>query len=122
MLASIRFRSHLLSKSVKIKIHKTIIVLVALYDSETLSLALNEEHRVMVFKNRVQRRAFGPKIDEVMGGWRRLHNELRDLYSSPNIIRMIKSIRIRWAGYVARMGRRGTRIGYWSESKRERDH
>jgi hypothetical protein len=58
-----------------------------------------------VFENRVQRRIFGPKRDEVTGEWRKLHNEeLRDLYSSPSIIRIIRSRRIRWAGHVARMG------------------
>jgi hypothetical protein len=58
-----------------------------------------------VFENRVLRRIFGPKRDEVMGGWRKLHNEeLRNLYSSPSTIRMIKSMRIKWAGHVARMG------------------
>jgi hypothetical protein len=65
----------------------------------------------------------GPKRDEVTGEWRKLHNEeLRDLYSSPNIIRIIKSRKIRWVGHVARMGRRGTRIDYWWERQRERDH
>jgi hypothetical protein len=68
---------------------------------------LREEHRLRVFENRVLRRIFGPKRDEVTGGWRKLHNEkLRNLYSSQNIIRMIKSRRMRWAGHVARMGRR----------------
>jgi hypothetical protein len=58
-----------------------------------------------VFENRVVRRIFGPKRDEVTGEWRRLHNEeLNDLYSSPNILRVIKSRRMRWAGHVARMG------------------
>jgi hypothetical protein len=58
-----------------------------------------------VFENRVLRMIFGPKRDEVTGGWRELHNgELRDLYSSPSIIRIIKSMRMRWAGHVARMG------------------
>jgi hypothetical protein len=67
----------------------------------------------MVFENRVLRRLFGPKRDEVKGEWRKLHNEeLRDLYSSPSIIRIIKPRRMRWAGHVARMGRRGTRIDY----------
>jgi hypothetical protein len=75
-----------------------------------------------VFENRVLGRIFGPKRDEVTGEWRKLHNEeLRDLYSSPSVIGMIKSRRMSWAGHVARMGRRGTRIGWW-ESQRERDH
>jgi hypothetical protein len=67
-----------------------------------------------VIENRVLRRIFEPKRDEVTGGWRKLHNEeLHDLYSSPSIIRIIKSRRMRLAGHVARMGRRGKRIGYW---------
>jgi hypothetical protein len=66
-----------------------------------------------VFENRVLRRIFGPKRDEVMGEWRKLHNEeLRDLYSSPCIITIIKCMRMRWVNHVARMGRRGTRINY----------
>jgi hypothetical protein len=67
-------------------------------------IALREEHRLRVFENRMLRRIFGPKRDEVRGGWRKLHNEgLHNLYSSPSIIRMIKSRRMRWAGHVARM-------------------
>jgi hypothetical protein len=74
-----------------------------------------------VFENRVLRRIFGPKRDEVTGEWRKLHNEeLRDLYSSPCIIKIIKSRRMSWAGHVRE--RRGTRIGYWWESQRQRDH
>jgi hypothetical protein len=74
-----------------------------------------------VFENRVLRGIFGPKRDEVTGEWRKLHNEeLRDLYSSPSIIRITQSRRMRWAGHVARMGRRGMRIDYWWESQRER--
>jgi len=58
-----------------------------------------------VFENRVLRRVFGPKRDEVTGEWRKLHNEeLRDLYSLPNIVRVIKSRRMRWAGHVVHMG------------------
>jgi hypothetical protein len=65
---------------------------------------LREEHRLMVFENRMLRRIFGPR-DEVAGDWRKLHNEeLHNLFSSPNTIRMIKSRRMRWAGHVARMG------------------
>jgi hypothetical protein len=76
-----------------------------------------------VFENRVLKRIFGPKRDKVTGEWRKLHNkELLDLYSSPNIIRIIKLRRMRWADHVARMGRRGTLIDYWWESHRERDH
>jgi hypothetical protein len=75
-----------------------------------------------MFKNRVLRMIFRPKRGEVTGEWRKLHNEeLHDLYSSPSIIRMIKSRRMRWAGHVARMGKRGTHIDYWWESQRERD-
>jgi hypothetical protein len=68
-------------------------------------LTLREEHRLRVFENRVLRKIFGQKRDEVTGEWRKLHNEeRRDLYSSQSIIRIIKSRRLRWAGHVARMG------------------
>jgi hypothetical protein len=74
-----------------------------------------------IFEKRVLRRIFGPKRDEVTGDWRKLHNEeLHDFYSSPNIIRMIKSRRIIWAGYVARMGKRNAYRILW-ESQKERD-
>jgi hypothetical protein len=97
--------SSLLSKDTNIKIYRTIILPVVLYVCETWSLTLREEHRLRVFENRVLRRIFGSKRDEVKGEWRRLHNEeLNDLYSSPNIIRVIKSRRMRRAGHVARMG------------------
>jgi hypothetical protein len=87
MLATIR----LLSKNVKIKIYKTIISPVVLYGCETRSLILREEHRLRVFENRVLRRIFGPKRDEVTGEWRKLRNkELRNLCSSPSIIRITK--------------------------------
>jgi hypothetical protein len=76
-----------------------------------------------VFENRLLRRIFAPKRDEVTGGWGKLHNEeLHNLYPSPCIIRMIKSRMMNWAGHVARMGRTGMHIGYWSESQKERDH
>jgi hypothetical protein len=81
--------SRLLSKNLKIGIYKTIILPVVLYGCETWSLTLREEHRLRVFVNRVLRRIFGPKRDEVTGEWRKLHNkELHDLYSSPSIIRV----------------------------------
>jgi hypothetical protein len=97
--------SSLLSKNVKIKIYRTIILPVVLYSCESWSLTLREECRLRVFENRVLRRIFGPKRDEVTREWRRLHNkEFYALYSSPNIIRVIKSRRLRWAGHVACMG------------------
>ena len=78
---------------------------IVLYGCETWSLTLREERKVRVFENKVLRRIFGPRREEVMGEWRRLHNEeLNDVYCSPNIVRVIKSRRIRWAGHVARMG------------------
>jgi hypothetical protein len=84
---------------------------VVLYGCETWSRTLREEHRLRVFENRVLMRIFGPKRDEVTGGWRKLHNEeLHYLYSSPSIIRIIKSRRMRWAGHVARIWGRGMNI------------
>jgi hypothetical protein len=96
--------SRLLSKNIKIRIYKTIILPVVLYACETWSLTLREKHRLRVFDNRVLRRIFGPKRDEVTGEWRKLHNkELHDFYSSQSILRIIKSRRMGWAGHVARM-------------------
>jgi hypothetical protein len=84
------------------RIYKTIILPVVLYGCETWSLTLRDQHRLRVFENRELRRIFGPKRDEVMGGWRKLHNEeLHNLYTSPSIIRMIKSRRMRCAGQAA---------------------
>jgi hypothetical protein len=83
--------SRLLSRNVKVKIYKTVILPVVLYGCETWSLTLREEHRLRVCENRVLRRIFSPKRDEVTGEWRKLHNEeLHNLYSSLNIIRLIK--------------------------------
>jgi hypothetical protein len=97
--------SRLLSKHLKIKIYRTIILPVVLYGCQAWSLTQREERRLRVFENRVLRRVFGPKRDEVTGEWRKLHNEeLNDLYSAPNIVRVVKSRLMRWAGHVARMG------------------
>ena len=97
--------SRLLSKNLKIKIYRITILPVVLYGCETWSLTLREERRLRVFENMVLRKVFGPKRDEVTGEWRKLHNEeLNDLYSLPNIVRVVKSSRMRWAWHVARMG------------------
>jgi hypothetical protein len=94
-----------LSKNVYIKIYKVINLPVVMYGCETLSLTLREEHRVNVFENRVLRKIFGPKRDEMIQGQRKLHDEeLHNLYSLPSIIRIIKSRRMTWAGHVASMG------------------
>ena len=87
--------SSLLSKNLKIKMYRNIILPVVLYGCETWSLTLREEHRLRVFENRVLRRIFGPERDEVTGEWKKLLNEeLNNLYSLPNIVRVIKSRRI----------------------------
>jgi len=92
----------------RIKINGTIILPVVLYGCETWSLTLQDERKLSVFENMVLRRIFGPRKDEVTGEWRRLHSEeLNDMYCSPNIVRVIKSRRMRWAGHVARMGEEG---------------
>ncbi|KAJ4448760.1 hypothetical protein ANN_00151 [Periplaneta americana] len=97
--------SSLLSKNLKVRIYKTLILPVVLYGCETWTLTLREEQRLRVFENKVLRKIFGAKRDEVTGEWRKLHNtELHALYSSPDIIRNIKSRRLRWAGHIARMG------------------
>jgi hypothetical protein len=76
-----------------------------------------------VFENRVLRTIFGSRRDDVTGDWRKLHNEeLHNLHSSPNLIRMIKSKRMRWAEHVARMGETRNDTGYWWQSQKERDH
>jgi hypothetical protein len=97
--------SRLLSRNIKVKIYKTIILPVVLHRCETWPFTVRGERRLRVFENRVPRRIFGPKRDEEAGEWRKLHNEeFHILYLIPNIIRQIKSRRMRWAGHVTRMG------------------
>ena len=96
---------------------------VVLYGCETWSLTLRKERRQRVFENRVLRRIFGSKRDEVTGEWRELHNEeLNNLYCSPIVVRVIKSSRTRWAGRVARMGGLEVYTGFWWGNMRERAH
>jgi len=114
--------SSLVPKSLKITIYRTIIQAVVLYGREIWSLTLREERRLRVFEKRVLRRIFGPKKEEVTVEWRKLHNEeLNDLDCSPNIVRVIKSRRMRWAGNVARIGREEAYTGVWWENLMERD-
>jgi hypothetical protein len=108
--------SRLISKNLKIKIYKTVILPVVLYGCKTWSPTFREKHRLRVFENRVLRRIFGPKREED-GSWRKLCNELHSLYSSPNIVRVIKSRRMRWVGHVARMF-----TGFRSGGLKVRDH
>ena len=90
------------------------------YGCERYSFTLREEYRLRVFKNRVLQIIFGPKKDEVTGEWRKLHNEqLHDLYCSPNIFRVMKLRRMRWAGHVAHMGKRGGAYRVWQGNLRE---
>ena len=115
--------SRLLLKNSNIKIYRTIILPVALYGCETWSLTLREEKKQRVFENKVLRRIFGPRRDEVTEEWRRLHNEeLNDLYYSSNIVWVIKSRRMRCVGHVACMDEERGCIGSWWGNRRERDH
>jgi hypothetical protein len=114
--------SRLISKNLKIKIYKIVILQVVLYVCESWSLTLREEHRLRVFENRLLRKIFGPKREED-GSWRKLHNdELHGLYSSPNIVRVIKSRRMRWDGHVARMGKGTGAYRIWLGGPKARDH
>jgi hypothetical protein len=111
--------SHI-KKYLRIKIYKTVILPVVLYGCETLSLTSREEHRLGVFENRVFRRIFVPKREE-KGSWRKLNNnELHCLYFSSNIVRVIESKRIRWAGHTARMGEGRCLQGFGLEDRRKR--
>ncbi|KAJ4450481.1 hypothetical protein ANN_01906 [Periplaneta americana] len=95
---------------------------VVLYGCETWTLTLREEHKLTVFENKILRKIFGAKRDEVTGEWRKLHNtELHALYSSPDIIRNIKSRRLRWAGHVARMGESRNAYRVLLQLKQKRD-
>jgi len=115
--------SSLLSKNLKIKIYRPIILSVVVYGCETWSLAIREELRLRLFENRLLRRIFGPKKDEVTGEWRILHYvELNDLYSLPNIVRVMKSRRMVWAAHVAVRERGEAYTGFWWGNLRERDH
>jgi hypothetical protein len=108
------FSSHLLSKSIKVKIVNIIILPVVLYGHGTWSLTLREEHRLRVSENRVLRGVFRPKREEMAAGWRRLHNEeLHNLYASRNIIRVIKSRRMRCEGACSTHGRNEKFIQYY---------
>jgi hypothetical protein len=92
----------------------------SMYLCETWSLTLREEHRLRLFENTVLRRIFGTKRNEVIGGWRKLHNEeLHNLYSSPSIIRMMKSRRMRWEEHATRVGKRGMHIGFGGKARRK---
>ena len=109
MSKSISFIIHaveLLLRKMALRIWKLyFLVLYTVAPTSSCSLTLREERRLRVFENRMLRRVFGPKRDEVTGEWRKLHNEeLSDLYPLPNIVRVVKSRRMRWAGHVARMG------------------
>ena len=108
--------SSLLSGNINIKIYRTTISPVVLYGCEAWSLTLRDEYRLRFLANRMLRNIFGSKKDEVTGEWGRLS----DLYSSPNIIWVIKSRRMRWAGHVARMVREEVHKGFWWENLRER--
>jgi hypothetical protein len=114
--------SHLISKRLKTKIYKPVILPVVLYGCETWFLTLRKEHRLRVFENRALRKIFGPKREED-GLQRKLHNDkLHGMYSSPNILRVIKSRRMMWAGHVACMERGEVFRGFWFGGPKGRDH
>ena len=105
-------------------IFRVVVILpVVLYGCETWSLILRKERKLRVSENMVLRTIFGLRREEVTGEWRRLHNEeLNDFYSSPNIVRVIKSRRMKWVGHVGRMAVERGCIGSWWGNRREGDH
>ena len=106
--------SRLLSKNTKIQIHKTIIIYVILYECENWSLTLKGESGPKVFENKALRRIFGPKKDEVRREWRKLHNEeLNDRYSSPNIVRVMKTEKNKMSGPCSMYGGADVYKGFW---------
>jgi hypothetical protein len=107
----------------KINKYGTMILPVVSYGCETWLLTLREVRKLRVTENRLLRRIFVPKRDEVTGEWRKLHNEEHNyLYSSPNIIRVMKSRRMRWAGHIGSVGRGEVHTGFWWGNLKERDH
>jgi len=115
--------SRLLSKNLNINIYRTVVLPVVLYGFECWSLKLREERKLRIFDNRVLRKILGPGSDEVTGEWRRLHNaELNDLYSSPIVVRLITSRRMKWAGHVARTFEERWCIESWWETRIEGYH
>jgi hypothetical protein len=112
-----------LSRNLKIKLHKTIILPLVLYACKTWPLTLREEHRLTVFEHRVLRRILRLKRNEIMGACRKLHNvELHNLYSSRNRIRMIKSRRMRWAGYLTHGGHKKCIQGFGRKARRKENN
>jgi len=112
--------SRWLTKNLKINIYRNIILPVVLYGCQIWSLTLRKERKLRLFENMVLRRIFGPRRNEVTGERRRLHNEeLNDLYCSPNIVRVIKSRRMRWVRHMARMGEERGCIGSCWGNRRE---
>ena len=110
-----------LSKNLKIKVYRNLIFRVVLYGCETWSLTLREKRRMSVFENRVLSRIFGLNRDEVISKQRKLHNEEHyDLYSSPNIVQVIKLRRMRCAGHIPRMGGGDAHTPFWWGNLRER--
>jgi len=113
--------SGLLSNNLKIKIYRTIILSVALHRCENWSLTLRQKRRLRVLESRVLKKTFRPKRNEVTGECRKLHNEeLNDVYSLPNIVRVIKPRRMKWVGHVARLWRE-VYTGFRWGNLRERD-